>query len=486
MRGLPKVHKPGVPMRPITSGIGSAPHRLAKRLATPLSNRLGSISDAHLRNSSDLIERVKNENLKNKKLASFDVKALFTNVPVEGAIQAVSRVVESINAEELPVPKHDYLKLISLCVKFGAFVFNGEEYRQHRGLSMGSALSPVMACLYMETLETDSFNRIMGRGSKWYRYVDDVLVIIPKNTNTENKVRMLNSVNPDIQFTVEEEINDKLPFLDTIIWRCDKKAKFSVYRKPTNKDDFIHFLSAHNIKTKTGVVIGFFLRALRICSDEYLEEEYKYIIDKFTKLCYPVGLLMKLKKKAINIKNKCGDTSTEKKRYMAVPNSVKSACMDRYLRKTGINIATSSGRKIGDVVRMSNNNKNKNENSVVYSIPCSGCSSVYYGESHRGMETRLKEHKRDVQHHRISNSLVIHIDKHNHLPRWQDAKIIHKGLDKRIRKAMEAAYICMDRKQTTNHREGFLCWAKTGADIAITTGGKAVSNIGQSGGTTRM
>ena len=29
MRGLPKVHKPGVPMRPITSGIGSTSHRLA-------------------------------------------------------------------------------------------------------------------------------------------------------------------------------------------------------------------------------------------------------------------------------------------------------------------------------------------------------------------------------------------------------------------------------------------------------------------------
>ena len=30
MKGLPKIHKPGIPMRPITSGIGSAPHRLAK------------------------------------------------------------------------------------------------------------------------------------------------------------------------------------------------------------------------------------------------------------------------------------------------------------------------------------------------------------------------------------------------------------------------------------------------------------------------
>ena len=45
MRGLPKVHKAGRPMRPITSGVGSAPHRVAKVLAKPLSKALDSVSD---------------------------------------------------------------------------------------------------------------------------------------------------------------------------------------------------------------------------------------------------------------------------------------------------------------------------------------------------------------------------------------------------------------------------------------------------------
>ena len=49
MKGLPKVHKDGMPMRPITSGIGSAPHRLAKSLAKPLSNALGTISNTHIK-----------------------------------------------------------------------------------------------------------------------------------------------------------------------------------------------------------------------------------------------------------------------------------------------------------------------------------------------------------------------------------------------------------------------------------------------------
>ncbi|XP_063871036.1 uncharacterized protein LOC135106189 [Scylla paramamosain] len=273
MRGLPKTHKPYIPMRPITSGIGSAPHALAKRLARPLSNALGSINGAHLRNCADLIQRHNSVDFRNKKMASFDVKSLFTNVPVEGAIEAVKRASEDINEENLPIPREDYINLVELCVKFGAFTFEGQEYSQHKGLAMGSPLSAVMACLYMETLETDNFIRIMSRGSTWLRYVDDVLVIVPKGTNINNKLTLLNKVHKDTQFTVEEEQDNRLPFLDTVIWREEEGVSFSVYRKPTNKDDFIHYLSAHSMRVKSGVIIGFYLRAFRICSNNFLEQE---------------------------------------------------------------------------------------------------------------------------------------------------------------------------------------------------------------------
>ena len=174
MRGLPKLHKPGIPMRPITSGIGSAPHRLAKRLAKPLSHRLGSISGTHLRNSGDLINKIKHIDFTDKIIVSFDVKSLFTNVPVDGAIEAVRTVITNMEEENLPLPKRDYMKLISLCVKFGPFTFNGQEYHQHNGLPMGSPLSPVMACLFMKVLETEKFLNIIGRNSTWVRYIDDI------------------------------------------------------------------------------------------------------------------------------------------------------------------------------------------------------------------------------------------------------------------------------------------------------------------------
>ena len=92
-----------------------------------------------------------------KILVSFDVKSLFTNVPVDDALVAIEQVMKSINDEDLPIPKEDYLKLVKLCMKFGCFSYNDEEYVQISGLAMGSPLSPVAACLFMESLDDAHF-----------------------------------------------------------------------------------------------------------------------------------------------------------------------------------------------------------------------------------------------------------------------------------------------------------------------------------------
>ncbi|XP_076066076.1 uncharacterized protein LOC143039720 [Oratosquilla oratoria] len=136
MHGLPKVHKEGIPMRPITSRIGSFHLRLAKILSKPLSNTLGSISGAHLRNSTDLIERLKTIDFTDKILFSYNVTALFTNVSVKGALEAVKNVVANIDDGSLPVPKTDYIKLISMCIKFWSFTFNNNEYISNLGVSL--------------------------------------------------------------------------------------------------------------------------------------------------------------------------------------------------------------------------------------------------------------------------------------------------------------------------------------------------------------
>ena len=229
-----------------------------------MSKALGSISSFHLKNSADIIQRLKSKGFRNKKLVSFDVKSLFTNVPIDGAMSSVDKFLQNANEQDLPLNKEDYRRAVELCLHFNTFSFGKQEYRQHSGLAMGSPLSAVLANLYMETLEADHYRKLVGPHVTWVRYVDDVLAVLPRRMNTEKLLESLNKVEPNINFTIEEEIDNQLPFLDTVIIRTDSGPLFKVYRKPTNKEDLIHYLSAHNLRVKSGMAIGLFLRAFRI------------------------------------------------------------------------------------------------------------------------------------------------------------------------------------------------------------------------------
>ena len=331
MYGLPKTHKPGVPMRPITSGTKSAPHRLAGRLAKPLSEQLGSISGCHIKNSTDLLQKLANVSTRNKKLASFDVKSLFTCVPVHGAMKAVERVVEKIPEEQLPVPRYYYVKLIKLCVMFNSFQFEGDEYEQITGLAMGSPLSPVLAQLFMETLEQDHYKKILGPHAIIYRYVDDYILLVPLRTNLEALRQRLNAVHEAIQLTLEEEVDGRLPVLDILFIRQDNMLLHTVYRKNTNKDDFIHYYSAHAEAVKAKVVKGFYLRAFRHCSPEFLQSELDYVTKAFNKLQYPLGKLVRWKNQ---VKSKLDRAQPTLKKRTTLDNSTSLKCNKCAIRTT--------------------------------------------------------------------------------------------------------------------------------------------------------
>ncbi|XP_043205006.1 uncharacterized protein LOC122372176 [Amphibalanus amphitrite] len=329
---------------------------------------------------------------------------------------------------------------------------------------MGSPLSPVAACLYMEWLEKHHYQGIMGSNVIWLRYVDDILVVVPKETNLEDKLDRLNSVEEKIQFTLEKESNGTIAFLDTVIIR-GSQPKFKVYRKPTNKESYVHFYSGHNDRVKSGIVLGFFLRAYRICSEEFIDEEIQHIMASFTKLKYPKGFLVNLKRKAINIRKRSATTKTKKtERYITLPNSKPAEMIAKQIEMTGFKIAFSSGTKVGDILK-NHTKRNGEEKSLVYKIPCGSCDKSYIGETGRGLDVRLKEHKRDMRNNAEHSAVVIHAQKTHHLPRWGGAEIIALCKNKDNRKATEAAFIAMN--ETINIRVGSMKWAKPAAMYSL-------------------
>ena len=61
------------------------------------------------------------------------------------------------------------------------------------------------------------------------------------------------------------------------------------------------FYSNHSDKTKSGILIGIYLRALRICSVKFINKEFEHTRNSFSKLLYPESLIHRAKSKSIHI-----------------------------------------------------------------------------------------------------------------------------------------------------------------------------------------
>ena len=80
---------------------------------------------------------------------------------------------------------------------------------------MGSLLSGILACIYLEFLESGPFKYIIPNNSSYFRYIGNILLIYPQELNSKRITDRLNDIEPSIKFIYELESNNTLPFLDS-------------------------------------------------------------------------------------------------------------------------------------------------------------------------------------------------------------------------------------------------------------------------------
>nr|VZI41522.1 unnamed protein product [Spirometra erinaceieuropaei] len=176
-------------------------------------------------------------------MVSFDVVSLFTSIPPDLARDVLrKRLEEKYDEKTEPLNIQHLMQLFAFCQRtFSAF--DGRTYEQIKGTPMGSPISSLVAGLVLQELGKVAFSHY--KPAFWPRYMDDTFVIIEKD-KLSGFQDLLNSIFPDIQFTREDEEDEKLSFLDVLVTRePDGELSPTVYRKATNTTQVLNYHSNH-------------------------------------------------------------------------------------------------------------------------------------------------------------------------------------------------------------------------------------------------
>ena len=386
--GLPKIHKPGIPLRPIVSSIGAATYNTAKELAKILKPLVGM--SAHcVHNTRDFVEQIKDVRLKQGEcIISYDVTALFTSMPINPVLKIIEHRLANDHGlhKRMTMSVSYIITLLQFCLNSTSFVYQGKFYQQIEGAAMGSPLSPIVANIFIEKFEEEALATAPHPPSLWKRYVDDTFVIQEEKYKNEF-FQHINSLEDNIKFTAESTKADgSMPFLDTLVTpRSDGSLETKVYRMPTHTNQYLQWDSHHAINNKYSIISTLLHRAKNICSNKKLLEEEQTNIQKALTACkYPNWAINRMKLKI--------DAPKTRQNNRNIQTTYRNHIIGK---KYGIQAQFKSGKTLKDeLVAPKDKDHMTNKSGIIYRFNCDRleCDEEYIGETARTFGERLKEH----------------------------------------------------------------------------------------------
>ena len=200
-----------------------------------------------LQETKDFVKFISEQTLtEDEMMVSFDV-SLFTSIPTDLAVQVARRRLEKDQTlpERTDLGVDDIVDLLILCLNATFLQYRGKVYQQVNGTAMGSPASVMIANLMMEDVEERVLTSFHPPPRSWQHYVDDTFTALPSDL-VQQFLSQLNSIELCIHFTLEEETEGKLLFLDVCLQSEDNGSlTTSVFRKATHTNHYLSFDSHH-------------------------------------------------------------------------------------------------------------------------------------------------------------------------------------------------------------------------------------------------
>ena len=407
MYGLPKVHKPNTPLRPVLSSFKTHNYKLAKFLIPFIDNF--SKSELSLSNSYECFNDLKEMKLEKETfIVSLDIVSLYTNVPVSEVIDITTKLVYD-NDNFRNMPKEDFRNLLKLATEDSHFIFDNVYYKQIDGLAMGCPLSATLANIFLCFHERKWLDDCPPDFKPLYykRYVDDTFIILKNENQARQFLSYMNSKHPKIKFTIETEREDQISFLDLLIKKVDDNIDISIYRKPSFTGLGINYISACYKNFKLNSFNTLYHRAYRL-SSTYLNfhKEILFLNNFFSCNGFPQHIInSKLRTFLNNIFNPPTKYYGPPKMNLFIKVPFFTDDINNFFRDELNKIFYKYFPQIKANLVFFNNNKLKRYvnhkeklpfyccSMVVYKFECPSCQEVYIGSTKKSLFSRFHDHK---------------------------------------------------------------------------------------------
>ena len=327
---------------------------------------------------------------------------------------------------------------------------------------MGSPVSVMVANLVMEEVEQMALSSYPSPPRFWKRYVDDTCTVLPKGSVSDFH-QHLNGMNKHIQFTVEEETDGNLPFLDVLlIHNKDGSIDTSVYRKKTHTDRYLDFSSHHPLVHKKSVVSTLLKRTKDLSSVARCQmEEETHVRQTLKGNGYPKRFVNRTATYITSKHQKNSNEVDKEQKYTAtvtlpyiqgVTESIK-----RMLEGVDVRVRMKPHRTLRQIlVNPKDPIPIQHKVGIVYRVPCKDCPKVYVGQSGRTLECRIKEHKRAVERGNTEMSAIAeHAWRNDHRVDWEAVDVLDVNTEWYKRCVIESWHI-QHEKETLNRDLGLL------------------------------
>jgi hypothetical protein len=413
IKGLIKLHKPDQPIRPVVNWRNAPAYKLSQLLTTKIRQFASLPYTFNVRNSTELIRELKQTPITStSRFASLDITNMYSNIPVKETKQLLDNMLTS-NTTHHEI-RSEILNCYQVITTQNYFAHGDKILTQTDGLAMGAPSSGIISEIFLQNFEHTHLPNLARKHKliNYFRYVDDILLIYDDlQTDIHTILSDFNSLHPNLQFTKETELDNKLNYLDITILKTPTSMNIGVFRKPTFTDTIIPYTSNHPTQHKYAAIKFLYNR---LNSYQLQDSEYQHEESVIQNILHNNSFPLPTRKPKTQTTPPNHDAPSKQKWATFTYSGPETSYITKLFKHTNLKIAYRTTNNIQSYLYQNTHTKDIFTLSGVYELTCPDCGKAYVGQTGRDFRTRFDEHKRAFIHNNHTSKYALHLIEHSH------------------------------------------------------------------------